>query len=354
MATTMRDVAAAAGVSVKTVSNVINDYPHVRQTTRERVVKAIEDLDYRPNLAARNLSRGRTGLIALALPALDAPYFSEIARRLITAAEAHSWTVLIEQTDGLRARELVALQNVRTQLVDGVILSPLALGPEDFASLSPQEPVVLLGERISDAVLDHVAIDNVAAARAAVAHLIDQGRRRIAAIGIQSAKSAQTAHLRLAGYRQALTAAGLPYQPELTIPVDDWHRATGAAAAQQLLDRQQPPVDAIFCFDDLLALGALRTLLEQGVRIPQDVAVVGFDDIEDGRYSTPSLTTVAPDKQQIADLSVGLLATRLRRYPEPPPPQEKTAQHRLVIRESSGAAAPETSSNIAKAIKSEA
>jgi DNA-binding LacI/PurR family transcriptional regulator len=334
MAVTMRDVAAAAGVSMKTVSNVVNDYPHIRPDTRARVLQAIDELGYRPNLSARNLSRGRTGLIALALPELDAPYFSELARLIISAAEAQSWTVLIEQTDGVRSRELMAIQGVRTHLVDGVILSPLALGPHDFAEALGEEPVVLLGERISDVKFDHIAIDNVTAAREAVTHLTGTGRRRIAAIGAQDRESAQTAHFRLAGYRQALEAAGIPYAADLVRSADEWHRTAGAAVTRDLLAMDEPP-DAIFCFNDLLALGALRALYEAGVRVPDDVAVIGFDDNEDGRFATPSLTTVAPNKAEIARRSVELLANRLRRYPPPPAPQEITASHQLVIRESS-------------------
>ena len=333
MAVTMREVAAAAGVSIKTVSNVINDYPFIKPATRDRVLHAIDELGYRPNLSARNLSRGRTGLIALALPELEAPYFAEMARLVITAAAAHSWTVLIEQTDGMRPRELMALQGVRTHLVDGVILSPLALGPDELAETGTA-PVVLLGERVSGIQLDHVAIDNIAASVDAVQHLVDDGRRRVAAIGAQAEVSAQTAHQRLAGYRRGLESAGLPFRAELVGPTGEWHRNSGAEATRQLLGLKQPP-DAIFCFNDLLALGALRALYEARIDVPGDIAVVGFDDIEDGRFSTPSLTTVAPDKPYIARTSIELLATRLRRYPPPPPAQEVTAGHRLIVRESS-------------------
>jgi DNA-binding LacI/PurR family transcriptional regulator len=333
MAVTMREVAVAASVSIKTVSNVVNDYPFIKPATRDRVLRAIDELGYRPNLSARNLSRGRTGLIALALPELAAHYFAEMARLVIAAAAVQSWTVLIEQTDGLRSRELMALQGVRTHLVDGVILSPLALGPDELAEAGTA-PVVLLGERASGIQLDHVAIDNVAASVEAVRHLADNGRRRIAAIGAQAQVSAQTAHQRLAGYRRGLESAGLPYRAELVRPAHEWHRSSGAEATLELLRLEQPP-DAIFCFNDLLALGALRALYETRIDVPGDIAVVGFDDIEDGRFGTPSLTTVAPDKPYIARTSIELLATRLRRYPPPPPPQEVTARHRLIIRESS-------------------
>lgn len=331
MAVSLRDVAARAGVSVKTVSNVVNDYPHVTPATRQRVVEAIESLGYRPNLSARNLRRGRTGLIALALPELDSPYFAELARFVIKAAEEQQWTVLIDQTDGVRERELVAIKGLGSNLVDGLLLSPLALDGADLAEIGVDVPLVLLGERVSHGPASHVAIDNVAAAREAVDHLVGIGRRRIAAIGAQRVEAGQTARLRLEGYRAALDAAGLPYADELVATVERYSRADGAAAMAKLLDGEGPP-DAVFCFNDLMALGALRALHERGLRVPDDVAVIGFDDIEDGAFHVPTLSTVSPDKEQIAGEAVRALAAKLRG--EDDEPRELSADHRLVIRES--------------------
>lgn len=331
MAVSLKDVAAMAGVSIKTVSNVVHDYPHVTPATRQRVLDAIQSLGYRPNLSARNLRRGRTGLIALALPELDAPYFAELARFVIKAAEEESWTVLIDQTDGLRDRELVAVQGLGTNLVDGLLLSPLALGRDDLAQIRVDIPLVLLGELVSHGPASHVAIDNVAAAREAVEHLASLGRRRVAAIGAQEAAAGETARLRQAGYEAALRSAGLPVRPELIASAEQFTRATGAAAMATLLDLPEPP-DAVFCFSDLLALGALRTLYERGIRVPEDVAVMGFDDIEDGAFSVPTLSTVAPDKEQIATEAVRTLAARVRG--EEDDARELTADHRLALRES--------------------
>ncbi|MQA78239.1 MAG: LacI family DNA-binding transcriptional regulator [Streptosporangiales bacterium] len=335
MAVSLRDVAARAGVSVKTVSNVVNDYPHVTPATRQRVVEAIESLGYRPNLSARNLRRGRTGLIALALPELDSPYFAELARFVIKAAEEQQWTVLIDQTDGVRERELVAIKGLGSNLVDGLLLSPLALDGSDLAEIGIDVPLVLLGERVSHGPASHVAIDNVAAAREAVGHLVGLGRRRIAAIGAQRVEAGQTARLRLAGYHEALESAGLPYAGELVATVERYSRADGAAAMTRLLDGDGPP-DAVFCFNDLMALGALRALHERGLRVPDDVAVIGFDDIEDGAFHVPTLSTVSPDKEQIAGEAVRALAAKLRG--EDDEPRELTADHRLVVRESTAGA----------------
>lgn len=331
MAVSLKDVAARAGVSVKTVSNVVNDYPHVTPATRQKVVEAIESLGYRPNLSARNLRRGRTGMIALALPELDAPYFGELARFVVRAAERRSWTVLIDQTDGVRERELLAVQGIGRNLVDGLLLSPLALDADDLAQIRGDVPLVLLGERVSHGPASHVAIDNVAAAREAVAHLADLGRRRIAAIGAQRAASGQTARLRLKGYQIGLRKAGLTYDRTLVARVERYSRPDGAAAMAALLDLPSPP-DAVFCFNDLLAIGAMRTLHERGLQVPDDVAVMGVDDIEDGAYYVPSLSTVAPNKERIATEAVRMLEARLRG--EDDEPQELLVDHRLVLRES--------------------
>jgi DNA-binding LacI/PurR family transcriptional regulator len=328
----LKHVAARAGVSVKTVSNVVNGYQYVTEATRSRVQQAIDELNYRPNLAARNLRQGRSDVIALAVPELDLPYFAELARSVVKCAEAKGWTVLMDQTDGLVDREQLVLDGFRGRLIDGLILSPIALGADDLERRRDTVPLVLLGERVYDGPADHVSIDNVAAARLATGHLVDLGRRRIAAIGDQPRPQSQTAHLRLRGYREALSAAGLPAARELVVEVEQYHRTDGAAAVRRLLALRRPP-DALFCFNDLLALGALRALHEEGLRVPEDVAVVGWDDVEDGRYSTPTLTTISPAKHQIASLAVDFLAARLGEG-RTAPPREVTADFSLEVRES--------------------
>jgi DNA-binding LacI/PurR family transcriptional regulator len=332
----LRHVAERAGVSVKTVSNVVNGYEHVTESTRVRVQQAIDELNYLPNLTARNLRQGRSDVIALALPEIDAPYFAELARSVIKCAEAEGWTVLIDQTDGEVDREQLVVDGIRGRLIDGLIFSPIALGVEELEQRRDTVPLVLLGERVYDGPADHVSIDNVAAARMATGHLVGLGRRRIAAIGDQPRPQSQTAHLRRRGYQEALAAAGLPVSPELVVEVEAYHRADGAAAARHLLTLPDPP-DALFCFNDLLALGALRALHEAGLRVPEDVAVVGWDDVEDSRFSVPSLTTISPDKRQIATLAVEFLAARLGGG-RSEPPREVTADFTLAVRESTAGA----------------
>jgi DNA-binding LacI/PurR family transcriptional regulator len=330
----LKDVAERAGVSVKTVSNVVNGYLHVRPDTRARVEQAIAELNYRPNLSARNLRKGRTGVIALAVPELDIPYFAELARHVVSAAAGHGWTVLIDQTGGGQEQERKAASGIGDHMIDGLIFSPLALTADDLAGLDGM-PMVLLGERVDHAPADHVVVDNVAAAREIVTHLVGLGRRRIAAIGSQRTPEGASARLRLAGYTAALAEAGIDHDERLVAPAPHWHRADGAAAMRHLLTTGVRP-DAVFCFNDTLALGALRALHDAGLRVPEDVAVAGFDDIEDGRFSIPTLSTVAPDKERIAKLAVELLAGRIDGDREAPP-RELVAPYRLALRESTAA-----------------
>jgi DNA-binding LacI/PurR family transcriptional regulator len=328
----LKDVAERAGVSVKTVSNVVNDYVHVKAETRTRVQRAIDELGYRPNLTARGLRSGRTGVLALAVPELDVPYFAELARLIVDAAADRGYTVLIDQTGGSRERELIVLDGIRDRLVDGVLFSPLALSTADLRARTDRTPLVLLGERSLRGPADHVGIDNVRAAHDAVGHLVARGCRRIAAIGAQRQAPGATARQRLTGYRAALAAAGLPVDPELIVHTHTFHRDDGYAAMTTLLEKAAPP-DGVFCFNDLLALGALRCLHDRGVPVPDRMAVLGFDDAEDGRYSWPSLSTVAPDKAAIAGTAVDLIIDRVTNTGRTTP-RRHTVGYRLVARES--------------------
>jgi DNA-binding LacI/PurR family transcriptional regulator len=337
----LQDVAKLAGVSAKTVSNVVNDYVHVRPATRSKVQEAIDLLGYRPNVVARNLKSGRSGVIALALPELDAPYFAELAHHVVQAAMERGWTVLVDETGqiqdrAVRARERSAVAGIREHLIDGVILNPLALDDADVESYG-SVPLVLLGERLGSRLADHVAIDNEAAAAEATRHLISTGRRRIAVVGAQPPPFGHSARLRVRGYRDALAEAGIRYDPTLVVPVLNWRRQPGAEAIPPLLALPEPP-DAVFCLNDLLALGALRALADAGLRVPEDVAVVGFDDIEESRYAVPSLTTIAPDKRAIARSAVDHLARRLDLGLWTP--EEVTVGYTLQVRESTAVSAP--------------
>jgi DNA-binding LacI/PurR family transcriptional regulator len=341
MPSTLHDVALVAGVSIKTVSNVVNDYPHVRPATRERVLAAIAQLDYRPNLSARGLRSGKSGVIGLAIPELRQNYFAELADAIIRAAAVHNVGVVIDQTSATRDGELAALSGERLRLTDGILFSPERLGQDDVELLNVAFPLVLLGERIFGGPTDHVTMQNVESARAATEHLLGIGRRRIAVIGAHPLKQddIRSANLRVRGYREALEAAGMPYDETLVRVAAPWHRENGAAAMRLLLE-EGVEFDALFALNDTLGLGALRALGEAGVRVPDDVAVIGFDNIDESRFSVPSMSSVDPGRHQIAQMAVDLLLERIREKGDPVPPRQVFADYRIVGRESTGFTEP--------------
>jgi DNA-binding LacI/PurR family transcriptional regulator len=330
---TLRDVADRAQVSIRTVSNVVSGYTHVSEKMRQRVLDAIEQLDYRPNPVARTLRTGRTGMLALVVPEIDVPYFSELARDVITAAAEFGYRVMIDQTahDHERERDLLTGAN-RTMLFDGILFSPLVTRQElEQMPGRTTMPLVLLGEHEFDGRYDHVAIDNERAAHDATRHLLDLGATRIAAIGAQPDEDYTTPQQRTAGYEAALREAGIEPDPQLMQPAAHYRRADGYAAAQTLLALPDRP-QAIFCYSDLLAMGALRAVFDAGLRVPEDVAIIGIDDIEEGRYSRPSLSTVSLDTPFIAHHAVARIIARID---DPDvPAEEVVAPHVVLPRES--------------------
>ncbi|MFI7062525.1 LacI family DNA-binding transcriptional regulator [Kribbella sp. NPDC050124] len=330
----LADVAARAGVSMKTVSNVINDFQHVSPQMRARVQAAIEEIGYRPNLSARNLALGRAGMIALVVPQLDMPYFAALAGQVLEAAARSNWVVLIQQSGGDPAVERDALAGHFTQRMDGLILSSQRIGPAELRDRTDQTPLVMLGERNYQGMVQHVAIDNVAAARTAVQHLIDIGRQRIALIGCSPT---DRRHPRLRGYRQALRAAGLSERDDWIKPVRSNLGEEGERQMAELLaENPSEAPDAVFCVTDWVALGAIRALQTHGLRVPDDVAVVGFDDIPYGRAATPTLTTISPDRTAIATLAVASLEDQVTALAAGTPYQvsEQQAGYQLTVRES--------------------
>ncbi len=338
MAATMQDVARLAGVSAKTVSNVVNSHPHVAEATRLKVQAAIDKLGYELNVTARNLRKGRTGLIGLALPELKLPYFAELADSVMVEAEKAGLGVLIEQTNSDRDREIGVLHGQLRLMTDGLIFSPLALGMDDIHMFKVDFPLVLLGERVFGSANDHITMSNVEAAKAATLHLIAAGCRRIALIGAHPGEVVGSAALREQGYRAALQEAGLPVDEQLVRPSEYWHRGTGAAATDELIE-SGVEFDALFALNDALAMGAMHSLHAHRIDVPGDVSVFGFDDIEDAAYTRPTLSSVSPGRDQIAREAVQILEARVAEAHAPfdqrQPVHRIYADFELVPRESS-------------------
>lgn len=332
MRATVKDVARLAGVSPKTVSNVVNDLVPVSPNTRARVELAVAELDYVPNLAARGLRNGRTGMIALALPDLATPYSAATVQAFVTVGQAHGWSIHVEETAMDVERESALVSRAREHLVDGLVLNPVLLEASAVQRVESLPPVVLIGE-VDQPAVDHVWVDNRGAIRDLVCRLVALGHRRVAVVGVVNSASSQ---LRLAGWRDALHAAGLPHGPDLQVGCPRWTSAGGYAALRLRLSRGWALPDALVCLTDSIALGVLNLLQERGIRVPEDVSVSGYDDIPEATYLSPSLTTVSFDKTTVAQHALGLLAARIR-TPEGPA-LSRTVPYRVIERRSTGVA----------------
>jgi DNA-binding LacI/PurR family transcriptional regulator len=331
---TLREVAARAGVSVMTVSNVVRGYRHVSATTRERVQAAIEELGYRPNLSGRSLATGRSSVLALAVPDLRRPYFAELAHVFARVSTARGYRLLLEETGGTSEGERSVLRDLEAGIVDGVVLHPQALTAAELDGLRRDTPLVFLGEDPRPPAADQVAIDNVAAAEDAVAHLVALGRRRIGFLGHETGVLSRPSTLRIEGYRRALERAGLPCDASFLVGRDAGDAVAAEAALGAALDAGLD-VDALLCRDDLAAVGALRALQLRGLAVPGDVAVVGWDAIDLGASTVPSLTSVAPDTRALGERALDVLLERMD--DRGTPGRQITVGYRIVVRESAPA-----------------
>jgi len=318
---TMRDVAQHAGVSVKTVSNVLNGYAYLRPETRDRVLASVSELGYEMNVSARGLRSGRTRMISLVVPELRSLYHSELVDSVMDAAEVHGLTTLIENTRGSREKELAVVSGTGRGGTDGVIFIPRTLTRAELEAARPNFPLVLMGDNISSPHADRVTARNAEAAEAAVTHLLDRGRRRIALVGADRTNTSGNFVLRLQGYLRAHERAGVPVEETLLVKATSGHSAAGVAAVDGLVEDGRT-FDALFCLTDTMAFGALYALHRHGLRVPQDVAVMGFDDTEEARYTSPALTSVAQGRDETARTAVELLIARIeeRRGGTPPRP----------------------------------
>lgn len=303
---TQLDVARRAGVARRTVSNVVTGFPYVSDDVRERVLRAIKDLGYVPNHAAQQLRTGRSGVIALIVPEVGVGYFGELCNLIVDEAAAYGIGTVVAQTHGSRTRELAEIERILALQPDGLIVSPLELTRLDIDSIGERVDLALIGEHFYGSDTASIAIDNVAASTAAVECLIRSGYSRIAYIGV-AGSSPRFDKLRREGYLNAMRNAGLPLIAHAL--ARDFTTPDGYDAGLSLVDRiaAGEAIDAVFCVTDEVAIGVLRALHDANLRVPDDVAVAGFDDITEGRFSTPRLTTVSPDKHDIAHRAVAIV-----------------------------------------------
>ncbi|MFC0673146.1 LacI family DNA-binding transcriptional regulator [Brachybacterium hainanense] len=335
MAVTMADVARRAGVSPKTVSNVLGDrYPYIRPETRSRVLAAVEELGYRLNTSARALRTNRTGVIGLALPEMRAPYFAELADEVSRAAREVGLRVVVENIEPEPHVAVDHMAFARTQGLDGALIAPATRADVALESAPAGFPLVVLGDRRLEDDVDQVFLANAQGARLAVEHLLAIGRTRIALLGADPDQLIGNAAERTAAYRAVLDEHGLAEDPTLLIACPGWTSAAGAEALAQALHAGLQ-LDAVLALTDSLALGALWALDQAGLGVPDEVSVIGFDGIDDGRFSVPALSTVAVDRHRTARAAVDLLARRLAQPDADLPPAAIEIETELIVRDSS-------------------
>ncbi|HXH97054.1 MAG TPA: LacI family DNA-binding transcriptional regulator, partial [Gaiellaceae bacterium] len=305
---TMRDVAREAGVSVATISRVLNRPDEVAPATRERVLRVIRDRGYSTNRSARALSRGRTGLVGVTLPKIQSSYFAVLADAIVDALYEHDLRAVLCPTRHERDREAGLLELLMHGMTEGAVLILPSESEAELVALQERGyPFVVLDPKTPIAPgIPCVSAANTAGAGAATAHLLGLGHRRIGAITGPSGWCATEE--RLAGYRTALVGAGVRPDPLLVVE-SDFEVAGGRAATSRLLSLAEPPT-ALLAFNDNLAVGAFHCARERGFELPRDLSVVGFDDAEHAPLVTPALTTVRQPLGEMARLAVGLL-TRL-------------------------------------------
>lgn len=332
---TIRDVARTAGVSVATVSRVINASGPVADDTRERVTQAARALRYSPHGAARSLITRRTSTLGVLLPDIFGEFFSEVIRGIDQAARRHGYHLLVSNAHGGRDELAAALRAMRGRVDGLIVMSPDADAPSFEGDLPDAIPVVLLNSATEATGCDVLRVDNEGGARAMLRHLISLGHRRIAHIGGPIRN--HDAEERRRAYRAELLAAGLASGPALE-DTGDFTESSGYDAVARFLRLDERPT-AIFAANDSMAIGAISALREAGVAVPGEMAVVGFDDIPIARYVTPPLTSVHVPIAALGARATALLLQALERPPIGPRRRE-TLPTNLVVRESCGGPDP--------------
>lgn len=306
---TMRNVADHARVSTATVSHVINGTRYVSPELTERVLAAMQELNYQPDAVARSLRRRETLTVGLIVPSTEIPFFAAVARSIEEAAFRAGYSVILCNSGWSSPRELRYLRNLLARRVDGLVCISLEMTADQIAPVVREgTPVVMFERRMPGIGLDAVGINNVQGARAAMTHLLELGHRRIGCI--RGLGTSSLSGVRLAAYRQTLAEWGIEYDPDLVRP-GDYQPESGRVAAQELMDLDDPPT-AIFALNDMMAIGALQALHKRNLRVPDDVAVVGFDGIPLTQYTSPALTTVAQPVTEMGKVAIDLLLARIR------------------------------------------
>jgi len=300
---TIYDVARLAGVSTATVSRALNGTGQIAQATRATIDAAVEQLGYQTNTVARSLVTKSTETIALLLPDITNPFYAALVSGIQQRALETGHTMLLCTTEGDPEREEQYLTLLRAKQVDGVLVDGLVLPPERIARFVREGlPIVCLDRDVDSTAVPLVQVDNRLGARMATEHLLSLGHTRIA--HVQGAPELGISEERVQGYREALAEAGISFDPQL-LAIGSFTEEGGYKAARSLLET--PGFTAVFAANDLSAIGVINAIVESGRRVPDDVSIVGFDDLRLSKFTAPPLTTIHQPAFEIAELATELL-----------------------------------------------
>ncbi len=326
---TIADVARAAGVSQQTVSRALNNKAEISPETRARVLQVVEQLGYRPSLLARGLATHKTTTLGLVVPDIANPFFSEVARGAEDVAHRAGYHLFLCNTIEDPDRETDVLRSLEAQHVGGVVLCSSRLSDGQLLAVAAALPaLVLVNRRLPESGLTSICVDDERGACDAVQHLIQRGRRCIALLA--GPPASRSGHSRRRGYAAALEAAGWPLDDGLIQPCAPDLEGGRKAATALLLAR--PEIDALFCYNDLVAVGALQACAACGRQVPEDVAVIGCDDILLASLVTPSLTSLRSDQRHLGALAVEALLRQIEGCQERC--QDVLLQPQLIVRAS--------------------
>lgn len=298
------EVARLAGVSVATVSRVLNENKRVREDTRKKVLEAVKKLGYIPNQLAANLRRLRTGLVLVVVPDIGNPFFSEIISAIERTVREHDYSVFVADTQNSVEKEERIMTYLRQREIDGAIFLTARTEASTFVDVSYTMPIVLACETLPGLPLPQVAIDNLRAAFDATEYLIRLGHRNI--VHVKGFEGMKLTHDRAMGYTMAMESAGL----RSGVVQGDFTGSSGRTAARIILEKF-PETTAVFAGNDEMAMGLMAEFSRSGKNVPRDISVLGFDNISLGELYTPSLSTVHQPRRDIGELSGQLLVKQL-------------------------------------------
>lgn len=325
---TIQEVAKKSGVSVATVSRVLNNSESVALATREKVQAIIDQLNYNPNLLGRNLRRSETRMILVLLQNIGNPFYSKVVKGMEDLAHENSYNVLICNTNTDIQLEKVYLDFLRNKLVDGVIFTSPAMSNKELTRLAKEYPVVVCNEYKEGIEAPVVTIDNEAAGYDAVSHLIKLGHKKI---GLISVGNVGSSYDRIQGYKRAMREAGLQIDEDYIV-YHTFSYKGGMRGIKQLLQLKEPPT-AVFCISDLIAVGAIKELKSRGIKVPDNIAVVGFDNNSIAPMYEPSITTIAQPRYDIGKKTMDIMLKRIKGIT--PSNLIIKMEHELIIRDSS-------------------